>query len=161
MVWQDGLAICMVYQHGLTIWFIYSFIVLKCAKWDVHIASIIYNPSTPEMGHEEMQQGKRCFLFARYPLVNCPITMENHYFWMRKSTMAIFNSYVSWPEGIQRIMILWLWHNIYVSGGKIRLEIQYCKSNWIIMGKATEVQWFDLRKTNSRNYSFLPSNFCK
>ena len=38
----------------------------------------------------------------RYPLVNCPITMENHHFSMGKSTisMAIFNSYVSSPEGI-------------------------------------------------------------
>ena len=36
-----------------------------------------------------------------YPLVNCPITMENHHFVMGKSTisMAIFNSYVSLPEG--------------------------------------------------------------
>ena len=33
--------------------------------------------------------------------------------------MAIFNSYVSLPEGMQRNVILWLWHNIYVSGGKL------------------------------------------
>ena len=37
-----------------------------------------------------------------YPLVNIQKTMENHHFSMGKSTisMAIFNSYVSLPEGI-------------------------------------------------------------
>ena len=43
-----------------------------------------------------------------YPLVNCPITMENHHFVMGKSTisMAIFNSYVSLPEGISLCHLL-------------------------------------------------------
>ena len=36
----------------------------------------------------------------QYPLVNVYITMENHHFqWVNPLQMAIFNNYVSLPEG--------------------------------------------------------------
>jgi len=47
-------------------------------------------------------------VFAAYPLVNIQKTMENHHFFMGKSTisMVIFNSYVKLPEGISKIYMV-------------------------------------------------------
>ena len=40
-----------------------------------------------------------------YPLVNVYITRENHYLlWVNQLWMAIFNSYVSLPEGTQHVL---------------------------------------------------------
>ena len=60
-----------------------------------------------EIGRDQlMKLGSRWYtpyqIDRHYPLVNVCITMENHNLLMGKSTisMAMFNSYVSLPEGI-------------------------------------------------------------
>jgi hypothetical protein len=56
------------------------------------------------------QMHKSCAVKAIYHLVNVYITMENHHFWLVKSSisMTIFNSYVSLPEGTD----LSQWNNL-------------------------------------------------
>jgi len=78
----------MVY---LTCWKSYIYLLLR--------KGISY---TAPWARNHLPSGKRL-----YPLVNCPIAMENHHFYlMGKSTisMAIFNSYVKLPKGIHKTM---------------------------------------------------------
>ena len=46
----------------------------------------------------------RSISFGGYPLVNCPITMENHHVSWENLTisMAMFNCYVKLPEGTHK-----------------------------------------------------------
>ena len=73
--------------------------------------------SRPVLAHNDHLECR--LMFTRYPLVNVFITIENHnLYWENPLYMAMFNSYVSLPEGSSTCRCRWRYEYL-VEGGPV------------------------------------------